>query len=209
MSAWIVDLVLILLGLLSVGTWSIIVWKIKLKSRLKREDQKFLKEFWDAIDLNAAQKIAANDKGDYAELARTGFDELKDFKNQSISLKVKEGIRPVLERQFRQQLQNIARNNEKGLTELATVGSASPFIGLFGTVWGIKNALTEIGKAGQAGLDVVAGPIGEALIATAIGIAVALPAVLAYNYFLRQLNLRTTELENFCEDFVRLAEKQD
>ncbi len=209
MSAWIVDLVLILLGVLSIGTWSIIVWKIKLKSKLKKDDQKFLKEFWGASDLRAAEKIAANDQGDYAELARTGFDELKDFKNQVATLKVKEGIRPVLERQFRQQLQNIARNNEKGLTELATVGSASPFIGLFGTVWGIKNALTEIGKAGQAGLDVVAGPIGEALIATAIGIAVALPAVLAYNYFLRQLNLRTTELENFCEDFVRLAEKQD
>lgn len=206
MSAWIVDLVLVLLGLLSVGTWSIIVWKIKHKAKLKREDKRFLKEFWDARDWHAAEKIAAQDGGDYASLARTGFAEIT---LQSTGLKSPENLRTNLERLFRQQLQNIARSNEKGLTELATVGSASPFIGLFGTVWGIKNALTEIGKAGQAGLDVVAGPIGEALIATAIGIAVALPAVLAYNYFLRQMNLRTTELENFCEDFLRLAEKQN
>ena len=85
---------------------------------------------------------------------------------------------------MRQQLQNIQRYHERGLAELATIGSTAPFVGLFGTVWGIMHALQDIGKSGSASLDVVAGPIGEALIATAIGIATALPAVLAYNFFL-------------------------
>jgi biopolymer transport protein ExbB len=88
---------------------------------------------------------------------------------------------------------------------LASIGSTAPFVGLFGTVWGIMHALTEISKAGSASLDVVAGPIGEALIATAIGIAAAIPAVLAYNYFLRQTKLFQTELENFATDFLHLA----
>ena len=110
---------------------------------------------------------------------------------------------------LRQQVQNIQRYQERGLAELATIGSTAPFIGLFGTVWGIMHALQDIGKSGSASLDVVAGPIGEALIATAIGIATALPAVLAYNYFLRRLRLSITELENFAHDFMRLALKHN
>jgi biopolymer transport protein ExbB len=114
-----------------------------------------------------------------------------------------------LESVLRQQLQNIQRYHERGLAELASIGSTAPFVGLFGTVWGIMHALQDISKSGTASLDVVAGPIGEALIATAIGIATALPAVLAYNYFLRGLRVRTTELENFAHDFMRLAGKHN
>jgi biopolymer transport protein ExbB len=115
----------------------------------------------------------------------------------------------VLERQLRQQAQNIQRSHERGLAELATIGSTSPFVGLFGTVWGIMHALQNIGQSGAASLDVVAGPIGEALVATAIGIATALPAVMAYNYFLRNLRLRVAELDNFAHDFLRLALKHN
>jgi len=115
----------------------------------------------------------------------------------------------LLERTLRQQLQNIQRYHERGLAELATIGATAPFVGLFGTVWGIMHALTEIGKSGSASLDIVAGPIGEALITTAIGIATALPAVLAYNLFLRRLRVHITELENFAHDFIRLAAKHD
>jgi biopolymer transport protein ExbB len=85
---------------------------------------------------------------------------------------------------------------------LASVGSTAPFVGLFGTVWGIMHALQDISRSGSAGLDVVAGPIGEALIATAIGIATAIPAVLAYNYGLRRVNLYGAELEAFADDFL-------
>jgi biopolymer transport protein ExbB len=91
---------------------------------------------------------------------------------------------------------------------LATIGSTAPFVGLFGTVWGIMGALKEIGARGQASIDIVAGPIGEALIATAVGIAVALPAVVFYNFFLRKLKVWSTELDGFVEAYVRMAQQQ-
>jgi biopolymer transport protein ExbB len=96
---------------------------------------------------------------------------------------------------------------ENGLAVLATIGSISPFVGLFGTVWGIMGALTSISKSGSASLDVVAGPIGEALIATAIGIAVAVPAVVAYNFFIRRNKVVWAFLDDFAIDFVHLALK--
>jgi biopolymer transport protein ExbB len=95
------------------------------------------------------------------------------------------------------------------LTLLASVGSISPFIGLFGTVWGIMHALQDIAKSGSAGLDVVAGPVGEALIATALGIATAIPAVLAYNFFLRRVRVAVAEMEHFAADFLHLVLKTE
>jgi biopolymer transport protein ExbB len=94
------------------------------------------------------------------------------------------------------------------MAELASIGSTAPFIGLFGTVWGIMVALQEISASGQASIDIVAGPIGEALIATAIGIAAAMPAVLFYNFFLRKMKVWVTEVDGFSEAFLRLAAKQ-
>jgi biopolymer transport protein ExbB len=90
---------------------------------------------------------------------------------------------------------------------LATIGSISPFVGLFGTVWGIMGALTNISKSGSASLEVVAGPIGEALVATAIGIAVAVPAVVAYNFFIRRNKVIWAYLDDFALDFIHLALK--
>jgi biopolymer transport protein ExbB len=104
-------------------------------------------------------------------------------------------------------MQEQLRTQERGLSELATIGSISPFVGLFGTVWGIMNALKQIGESGQASIDVVAGPVGEALIATAVGIAVAVPAVLFYNFLLRKQKLRVTQMESFSDAFARLAMK--
>ena len=112
-----------------------------------------------------------------------------------------------LERALHQSLQEQLRKQERGLSELATIGSISPFVGLFGTVWGIMNALKHIGETGQASIDVVAGPVGEALIATAVGIAVAVPAVLFYNFLLRKQKLRVTQMEAFADAFARLAMK--
>jgi biopolymer transport protein ExbB len=109
---------------------------------------------------------------------------------------------------MRQEIQKILRGQEKGLAELASIGSTAPFIGLFGTVWGIMVALQEISASGQASIDIVAGPIGEALIATAIGIAAALPAVLFYNYFIRRLKVWVTEIDTFTDAFLRLSAKQ-
>ena len=111
-------------------------------------------------------------------------------------------IQPVLERRMRAEAQKSLRKLESGLMVLASVGSTAPFVGLFGTVWGIMHALQGISASGSAGLDVVAGPIGEALVATAVGIATAIPAVIAYNYGLRRVNLYGAELEAFAEDFL-------
>lgn len=201
---------LLLLLLLSVATWSIGLFKLWRQAQDRKRNRGFQDTFWAARDWQAAADVAGRGEGDVARLAQAGFAELKALEADRQDLMHTGAPREVLERQLRQQVQNIQRYHERGLAELATIGSTAPFVGLFGTVWGILRALQNIGQSGgSAALDVVAGPIGEALVATAIGIATALPAVLAYNYFLRHLRLRVTELENFALDFMRLALKHN
>ncbi len=122
----------------------------------------------------------------------------------STMLELRGDIQLILERSLRQQISKERKNLESGLSLLASIGSTAPFVGLFGTVWGIMHALQGISQAKSASIDVVAGPIGEALIATAIGIAVAIPAVLAYNFFLRRIKLCEADLEYFATDFLNL-----
>ena len=205
----VVFVTLLLLIFLSVVTWSIALFKLWKQWQAKKQDREFNDGFWAVHEWSEAVKVAEGSKGDIARLAQAGFAELKTLKTVQQDLKHLGTPQDVLERQLRQQLQNIQRYHERGLAELATIGSTAPFVGLFGTVWGIMHALQDIGASGSASLDVVAGPIGEALIATAIGIATALPAVLAYNFFLRRLKVHVTELENFAHDFLRLAQKHD
>ena len=200
---------LILLIILSIVTWSIALFKAWKMVQAKKQDREFIEHFWATREWIEAEKIAHECKGDFALLAQAGFAELKILGEVQQDMKHLGAPHDVLERQLVQQLQNIQRRHERGQAELATIGSTSPFVGLFGTVWGIMHALQDIGRSGSASLDVVAGPIGEALIATAIGIAVALPAVLAYNFFLRRLKVHVTDLENFAHDFMRLAQKHD
>jgi biopolymer transport protein ExbB len=201
----IVAATLVLLVLLSVATWSIALLKLWRQIQDRKRNALFNAAFWAAPDWHAAEAVAGSAEGDVALLARAGFTELKVLSSDRQDLMHTGAPGELLERQLRQQVQNIKRYHERGLAELATIGSTAPFVGLFGTVWGIMHALKNIGQSGTASLDVVAGPIGEALIATAIGIATALPAVLAYNYFLRHLRLRVSELDNFAHDFMRLA----
>jgi len=205
----IVSATLAVLILLSVVTWSIAIFKFWRQLQGKKVDRAFNESFWSVHEWSKAGEVAKNSEGDIARLAQAGFAELKTLGEAKPELKHLGAPQDVLERQLRQTLQNIQRYHERGLAELATIGSTAPFVGLFGTVWGIMHALQDIGKSGSASLDVVAGPIGEALIATAIGIATALPAVLAYNFFLRRLKVHITDLENFTHDFLRLAQKYD
>lgn len=205
----IVAATLLLLVALSVVTWSIALFKVWQQVKAGRLNRAFKQDFWSAKDWASAAEVARNGEGDFAHLGQAGFAELKSLNAEQQGLTHVGTPQDVLERQLRQQLENIQRYYERGLAELATIGSTAPFVGLFGTVWGIMHALQDIGKSGSASLDVVAGPIGEALVATAIGIATALPAVLAYNLFLRRLRVHVTELENFAHDFIRLAAKHD
>lgn len=200
---------LALLALLSVVTWSIALLKLWRQVQDGKLNARFQRDFWAARDWREAGEQARRGAGDVALLAQAGFAELAALRSERQDLMHTGAPQELLERQLRQQVENIKRHHERGLAELATIGSTAPFVGLFGTVWGIMHALQNIGQSGSASLDVVAGPIGEALIATAIGIATALPAVLAYNFFLRRLRLRVAELDNFAHDFMRLALKHD
>ena len=206
-SSPVVSMTLLLLTLFSIASWSIILFKLWKQMQDAKPKRAFNDAFWSARDWSSAAQVAQSGEGDMARLAQAGFAELKNLNTEKSDLTHLGAPQDVLERMLRQQLQNIQRFHERGLAELATIGSTAPFVGLFGTVWGIMYAMEGIGKSGSASLDIVAGPIGEALIATAIGIATALPAVMAYNFFLRRLKVNNTELENFAHDFMRLAQK--
>jgi biopolymer transport protein ExbB len=208
MNSFIVNAVLVILILLSVFTWTIAVVKMNQFKRLSLANQSFQDQFWDAASWRDGLTVVEANNCEFAKLAQVGVAELNEYQQNPGSLKYAGDVHEILERPMRQEIQKILRTQEKGMAELASIGSTAPFIGLFGTVWGIMVALQEISASGQASIDVVAGPIGEALIATAIGIAAALPAVLFYNYFLRKMKLWVTELDGFSEAFLRLASKQ-
>lgn len=201
----IVNATLGVLIIFSIATWSIMLIKLWQQWKDKRTNTAFNRAFWSAQDWQHAAQLSVEMQGDLALLARAGFAELRDAQQHSSALQHLGSPQDGLERNLRQTVQNRQRQLENGLTILASIGSTAPFVGLFGTVWGIMHALKSISQSGTASLDVVAGPIGEALIATAIGIATALPAVLAYNFFLRRLKLTVSDLENFAHDFMRLA----
>ncbi|MFA5242938.1 MAG: MotA/TolQ/ExbB proton channel family protein [Sulfuricella sp.] len=192
----------------SVVSWTLIVMKGWLQFRLSRQNSAFIKTFWSARNLTEAEAAAQQAQGPLAQLCRSGFAVLREIeKDGTHSLQNSGDRQDVLERRLRAEVQKEVHKLESGLMVLASVGSTAPFVGLFGTVWGIMHALQDISRTGSAGLDVVAGPIGEALIATAVGIATAIPAVLAYNYGLRQVRLYSAELEEFANDFLHLALK--
>lgn len=208
-SSPIINATLGLLILFSIMTWSIIAIKVWQYWRDGNDNRAFNDSFWAAGEWQQAARISEEMPGKQAHLAKAGFAELHDAQQKGGDMKHLGSPQDGLERSLRQAVQNLQRKLENGQAVLASIGSTAPFVGLFGTVWGIMHALTEISKTGSASLDVVAGPIGEALVATAIGIATAIPAVLAYNYFLRQMRLSVADLENFAHDFMRLAAKHD
>ncbi len=203
-SSDIVQLTLYLLIAFSVITWALIIYKIWIIFAINRGGQNYSQQFWAANDLDTAAKLDQESSA-LGRIAGAGFKTLQSIQSQHASmLQLSGDIQSVLERSLRQQISKERKTLEQGLSMLASIGSTAPFVGLFGTVWGIMHALQSISHAKSASLDVVAGPIGEALIATAIGIAVAIPAVLAYNFFLRRIKLAEAELEYFADDLLNL-----
>ncbi|WP_019868430.1 MotA/TolQ/ExbB proton channel family protein [Methylovulum miyakonense] len=194
----IVNGTLCLLGCFSLLTWSVILLKAGEAVWNAFRNHRFIKQFGDnskPIDLQPSSQAT--------RVYQAGLNTLKRLpKNQLLPVGQYQAWHELLERTMRQQLQKEKAKMESGLGWLASFGSTSPFVGLFGTVWGIMHALKDIGTKGSASLDVVAGPIGEALIATGLGIAVAIPAVLAYNFFLRQNRATLASLEHFASDFL-------
>ena len=196
----------VLLLALSVSSWVVILWKWRLLARVQLDVRRSVAAFWQAPGFDAARHGVAQFDRDAcvaplleATLLPVGgtLASSGDRQNQ-------------LTRVLRDALQRVVRRLQWGQLLLATAGSISPFVGLLGTVWGIFNALTGMAEAGQLTIDKVAGPVGEALVMTAAGLAVAIPAVLGYNLLGRRIALIEAELEGFAHD-VRglLADPQD
>ncbi len=205
---YIVDGTLWALVLFSVATWALIFVKGIQNLRIGFFSRRFKRAFWRASDLSTAAAIK-DDRAPTARLAQAGFSALREADGAAHDLEHEGDRQYVLERYLRQQLQKERHGLESGLAILASIGSTSPFVGLFGTVWGIMHALHDIGKNGSASLETVAGPIGEALLATGVGIAVAVPAVLAYNYFVRRVKLVSADLEDFATDLINIAQRNN
>ena len=191
----------------SVLTWTLILFKIWQFSKNSYYNRRFDRAFWDAPDLASAKKLPVIvTRGPQARIASKGFIWLDDSLQLSGKhLKYLGAPDELLAKTLLGAMQQETRVMESGLTLLASIGSTAPFVGLFGTVIGIMHAMHEITESGSTSLDVVAGPIGDALVATAIGIAVAVPAVLAYNFLLRHLKQHRTGLENFVASFIHIA----
>ncbi len=198
-------LALVLLAL-SVCSWVVIVWKWRLLNRVGLDVRRSVAAFWQSPGFDdARQRVAQFDRDACvtpmidATLLPVGgtLASAGDRQNQ-------------LTRVLRDALQSVVRRLQWGQLLLATAGSISPFVGLLGTVWGIFNALTGMAEAGQLTIDKVAGPVGEALVMTAAGLAVAIPAVLGYNLLGRRVALIEAELEGFAHDLRGLlADSQD
>jgi biopolymer transport protein ExbB len=212
--AAVVDGTLYTLLVFSVVTWTLILFKSWQFSKNSYWNRRFDKAFWDAPSLADAEALPESTfRGPQARIARQGFSWLAESRQTSAkSLKFRGEPSDLLEHALLVQMQKEERTMESGLTILASIGSTAPFVGLFGTVLGIMQAMHDITASGSTSLDVVAGPIGDALVATAIGIAVAVPAVLAYNFFLRRVKLHRAALENFVVSFMHIvftADTQD
>lgn len=202
-----VELTLWLLVAFSIIVWALIVIKGVQNFLASRRNRRFTQAFWGASDLNAAAALE-NHQGSTAQVAQVGFRTLRSADSSyGHDLEHSWDRQDLLERHLRQQIQKERRSLESGLAVLASIGTTAPFVGLFGTVFGIIEALTAITSNSSASIEVVAGPIGHALIATGFGIAVAIPSVLAYNYFLRRLKLVAADLDDFATDFVTLVQK--
>mgnify|MGYP000052278598 CR=1 FL=1 len=173
---------LMILVIMSMGTWYILVVKLVEQSKLFRQYKAAKKTFWSAGSLqDGANSLAEGNAFRFiAERALGAGQHHEGSQLDQIDLNT------WITMQVQRAVDNVQNRLQDGLAFLATVGSTAPFVGLFGTVWGIYHALTAIGIAGQASIDKVAGPVGEALIMTAIGLAVAVPAVLGYNWLVRR-----------------------
>ena len=169
--------VLILLLVMSVSSWYVLIVKLLEQAKVGRQAKAAASDFWSAGTV--AQGCAKLDENSpFRFIAEAGIDATKKHDGLMGHVDLNDWIAMSIQRA----VERIQSSMQRGLSVLATVGSISPFVGLFGTVWGIYHALTAIGISGQASIDKVAGPVGEALIMTAIGLAVAVPAVLAYNW---------------------------
>ncbi len=198
---------LLILVLMSIATWYLIVTKAISVALEKRRIARFLEVFWNAPSITAVQAHLEehHPEDPFSHLAWHAITASRHHQQHGTNKLNEAGSTgDFLTRAMRRVIDEDTTRLESGLTVLASVGSTAPFIGLFGTVWGVYHALIAIGLSGQGTLDKVAGPVGEALIMTALGLAVAIPAVLAYNAFVRSNRLVLARLDAFAHDLYSL-----
>ena len=210
----VVKLVLILLVLFSVVSWAIILFKLFQVHRANSESVRFMDFFWKSKRFDAiASQVDRFPNSPLTVLFNEGYGELKKVvdgpgaSNGSNILSTDLGGVENVSRALRRATNSEITRLEKYLTFLATTGSTSPFIGLFGTVWGIMTAFEGIGKTGSASLAVVAPGIAEALVATAIGLVAAIPAVMAYNHFQHKIRVLINEMDSFSTEFLNIVQR--
>ncbi len=209
----VVKLVLLILVYFSVVSWAIIFYKQLVIRRAIGDSERFLDFFWSKKSFDTIGKGLDNYRhSPLTVLFREVYSELAQNRRQSegqedgnlvADLGEQERVARVLRRSTTSETQRL----EKYLSFLATTGSAAPFIGLFGTVWGIMDAFHGIGTSGSASLAVVAPGISEALVATAIGLVAAIPAVIGYNHFVNKINVLIGEMDNFCLEMLNIVQR--
>jgi biopolymer transport protein ExbB len=194
---WVAKGTLIIMVIMSLVTWYILVMKLLDQRKLMTSAKLVGQKFWSAGSVReAVDKLPKDDT--YRSIAEDGLRAQQHLESRAAGDRV--GLHEWVTMSLQRSLDSINLNLSGGLAVLATIGSTAPFVGLFGTVWGIYHALVAIGVSGQASIDKVAGPVGEALIMTAIGLAVAVPAVMAYNWLGRRNKQIQADLNGFTAD---------
>jgi len=220
-AGFVVQLVLLVLLFFSITSWAIILIKLRTIGKAYRESSRFVDYFWKSRDLsNTFVKAKQMKSSPLARIFRVGYLELKKSRQpesdvysepenngEESALTVGSNGIGTIHRALRRAINTEMSRMTQMVPFLATTGNTTPFIGLFGTVWGIMNSFRNIGLRGSANLAVVAPGISEALIATAAGLAVAIPAVIAYNHFTQKIRNIETELQSFSADFLNIVER--
>ncbi len=207
-ASFVVQAVMLLLVVISVASWAAIFRKLAALSKVNRLNEDFEKEFWSGATLNELFASAAQNaklSGPMERIFASGMREFQKLRERRITDTgaLMDGARRAMRASFQREMDAV----ESNLSFLASVGSVSPYVGLFGTVWGIMHAFTGLASLQQVTLATVAPGIAEALVATAIGLFAAIPAVVAYNRFARDIDRVAIKLETFIEEFSNILQR--
>ena len=207
-ASWVVQAVVAILLMVSIASWTAIFRKIIAIGRIKDLNETFERDFWSGASLNELFAAAAQNaklSGPMERIFASGMREYQKLRERRINdtSMLMDGARRAMRASYQREMDAI----ESNLSFLASVGSVSPYVGLFGTVWGIMHAFTGLASMQQVTLAKVAPGIAEALVATAIGLFAAIPAVLAYNRFARDIDRISNKLETFIEEFSNILQR--
>jgi biopolymer transport protein TolQ len=206
--------VFVILVAFSIGSWAIIIQKLMQLGYLRRNAREFTELFWGVREFSAVQERLSELKpGPLPALFQAGYRETRHFLSLDVdpasgsALTADAGAIENISRSLRKVSSEEIAKIERDVGFLATAGATTPFIGLFGTVWGIMTAFQSIGQAGSTSLAIVAPGISEALVTTAVGLAVAIPAVIGFNYVQGRIRGLVSEIDNFSYDFLNIVQK--